>query len=373
MKSIKKSRIISLLIVCVLLSSMLFGCSGKTDEAPATADPNPAQTETPDTGETSEPVDDTVYELKFSHHDPANGTKGLMFQAWADKIYEDSNGRVKITIFAGSTLGAPTDGLNMVETGITDILWSFTGFFNKEFPATDVISLPMIGFRNAEDTVDVYWDLYESRPEIQKEFEGLKVLTLYAHPPAALGTNKLVETVADMKNVKVRVPTGPATDVITTWGAAPVTIPTPEIYQSLEKNVIEGFTFDWSGIKAFKLNEPIDYFLDFNLYAGPMFIVINEDKWNELPADLQDIIWANSGREFSHYFCQQEDATVTEFIAEIQTAGKTVTTPTDEAMAEFKAGADSVITAWIKSMGDQGYDGQGLYDDTIALIDKYVK
>ncbi len=370
MKMNRFSRVVCLVVLTVMMFSMVLGCSSNNSASTA----NTASADVANAASTveSKPADDgKVYELKFSHHDPANGTKGTMFQKWADDINKASNGRLKITIYAGSTLGAAKDGLNMVSTGICDILWSYTGFFNKEFPATDVMSLPMVGFQTAEETVDVFWDLYETRPEIQKEFEGLKPLLLYGHPPAAVGSNELIAKVGDLKGVKLRVPTGPATDVIKEWGGAPVTIPTPDIFESVEKNVINGFTFDWAGIKAFKLNEAVDYFLDLKLYVGPMFMVINEDKWNELPADLQKIIEDNSGRTFSHAFCQSEDKVVDEFKAQLLADGKTITVPTEEANAEFKAGADAVIKQWIEAKKADGFDGQNLFDEVKKLMGKY--
>ncbi len=313
------------------------------------------------------------YELKFAHHEPANSDKGKMFQAWANEVNAASNGKLNITVYPSSTLGSVVDGMNMVNNGICDILWSFTGFFNKEFTATDVISLPMLGFENTVHTVDAFWELYNQRPEIQKEFEGLKVLALYAHPPAVLGTDKKVTCVDDIKGLKVRVPTGPATQVIKEWGAIPMTIPTPDIYQSLEKGVINGYVFDWAGIPGFKLQEPTKYFLDIKLYAGPMFIVINEKKWTALPQDLQKIIEEHSYRKLSMTIAENQDQVVSAFIALMQKEGKTVIFPDEKQLAGFKVAADKVVKQWIAEMNAKGVDGQGLYDAARAVVDKYKK
>lgn len=352
----KISRVLCLILVSVLLLTMVIGCSN-TDKASGEA-----------------PKDDSkVYKLKFSHHDPATSGKGKMFQEWADEIKTATNGRVVVTLYPSSTLGAPPDGINMVNTGITDILWSFTGFFNKDFVATDVISLPLLGIKDSESSVDIFYEMYETSPEIQKEFEGLKVLSLYAHPPACIGSDKLIDSVDDLKGLKMRVPTGPATDVIKEWGAVPVTIPTPDIYQSLEKKVINGFAFDWAGVPSFKLNEAVDYFLDLKLYSGPMFIVMNEDKWNEIPADLQKIIEEHSGKEFSKNVAANEDLLVKTFIEKISKEGKTVTFLDDQGRAPFKTGGEKITAQWIENVTKAGIDGKALHQKALDTIKKYSK
>lgn len=354
MKLKKNSHVLCFILASVLILTMAIGCS-KTDTASKAADNN------------------KTYELKFSHHDPANGEKGRIFQKWADDIKAATNGRVVVTVYAGSTLGASTDGLNMVNTGICDILWSYTGFFNKEFKATDVLSLPMLGIKDARQSVDIFYEMYNSSPEIQAEFKGLKVLGLYTHPPACLGSDRLVDSVDDLKGMKLRVPTGPATDTLKEWGAVPVTIPTPDIYQSIEKKVINGFTFDWCGVEAFKLNEPVDYFLDLKLYAGPMFIVMNEKKWNELPADLQKIIEEHSGRVLSNKIAENQDGVKDAFIQKITKEGKTVTFLNEQTLAGFKPGAEKVTAQWIENVTKEGINGKALYEKALETIKKYNK
>lgn len=355
---------LSLIAILALLATTLFSCSDESDSTNTTAATAEATT--------AAAADDKTYEFKLSHHEAANSVKDKFMSEWAAQVAAATDGRVKVTVYPGAILGNTMDGLNMVRSGICDILWSFTGFFSGEFDATDVLSLPLLGIRTAEESVGVYWDLFESMPDIEEEFAGLKVLNLYCHPGSVVGTNKLVDTVDDLKGLKMRIPAGPTTDVFVEWGVSPVSLPAGDIYQALEKNVVDGYSFDWAGVEAFKVHEPIDYFLDLKLYIGPMFIVMNQDSWNKLPADLQETMATLIGRDFSYAFAQNQDAVVEEFIPRLISMGKTVTVPTDEARAGFKVGADKIVGKWVKDMDAKGYDGTGLYNKALELVEKYV-
>ena len=102
---------------------------------------------------------------------------------------------------------------------------------------------------------------------------------------------KPIRKMEEFKGVKIR-SHGPTAEMLKCLGATPVAFPMPELYQSLQKGVVDGGVFPMEALKGWKLAEvtnchiqcpPIPYSLGF-------FVVMNKDKWNSLPADIQDII-----------------------------------------------------------------------------------
>ena len=320
-------------------------------------------------------ADGQVYEFKLSLHNPDGSVEDQFCDAWAQKVDEATDGRVKVTVFPGAVLGNPADGLTMVKTGICDILWSFTGFFPAEFKANSVLSLPLLLPGTSQENTAVFWDLIESRPEILEEFEdqSLKLLEFHAGPTAILGSNKLVASVDDLKNLQLRVGGGPLTDAVVAWGVSPIAMPPTDLYESLQKNVIDGYIFDPAGVLAYKAYEPVEYFLDLPFNANPLFTVMNLDKWNQLPADLQELVTSVSGRLASDEFAEMQDASTAELWAAVEEAGKTITVPTQEVMAGFQPGADEAISKWVEEKSADGIDADGLVRAVGELVEKNVK
>jgi len=359
---------LSVVAILVVFALLFVACGG--DETATTQAPGDTSGTT-----TAAPVDGKVYEFKLSLHNPADSVEDQALKAWAKNVEEATGGQVKITVFPGSVLGNPTDGLTMVQTGICDILWSYTGFF-KEFKATSVLGLPLLLPGTAVENTAVFWDLVESRPDILAEFDGLKlkVLEFHAGPTAILGSNKSVTSVDGFKNLKMRVGGGPLTDALVNWGGSPVAMPPTDLYEALQKNVIEGYIFDPAGVLPYKVYEPVDHFLDLPFNANPLFTVMNLDKWNELPADLQEKIRSVSGRTASDAFAQVHDASTAKLWSVVKDLNKTVTVATDDVIAGFQPGADKAIAKWADAMAADGVqDPSGLVDAVRAFVQKNVK
>lgn len=348
------------LAAILVLCALVFVACGESETATTQAQ-----------GASGESTDGKVYEFKLSLHNPADSPEDQFLKAWAQQVQEATGGQVKVTVFPGSVLGNPTDGLTMVQTGICDILWSYTGFF-QEFRATSVLGLPLLLPGTALENTAVFWDLIESRPDIVDEFEGLKLklLEFHAGPAAILGAHKSVTSADDFKALKVRVGGGPLTDAVVSWGGSPVAMPPTDLYEALQKNVIEGFIFDPAGVLPYKVYEPVDYFLDLPFSANPLFTVMNLDKWNELPADLQDKIMSVSGRSASEAFATAQDVSTAELWSIVKDADKTLTVATDEVIAGFQPGADEAIAKWAQEKAAAGVDATGLVEAVRALTQK---
>ena len=62
----------------------------------------------------------------------------------------------------------------------------------------------------------------------------------------------------DLKGLKVRSP-GSVAGMIKALGATPVSMPMPEVYQALQKGVVEGAVYPEETNKGWKMGEVTDY------------------------------------------------------------------------------------------------------------------
>ena len=127
-----------------------------------------------------------------------------------------------------------------IRSGIADIGWCVQGYWPEQTPLSDVMSLPFLPISSAEKGSETLWKLYEKFPSVQKEFNEIQPLVLYTSSPNLLVSKKQVRTLEDFKGLKLRVLGGPPTEMAKALGAVPTLIPMPDVYQSLDKGVVDG-------------------------------------------------------------------------------------------------------------------------------------
>jgi TRAP-type C4-dicarboxylate transport system substrate-binding protein len=113
-------------------------------------------------------------------------------------------------------------------------------------------------------------------------------------PPANQLISKTpIRTLADFKGKKVR--TIPAyNNLIKSLGAEPISLPSADLYQSLQKGIIDAAITGANDFVGLKLIEVAKYYTALNLgnTAHPQK-VFNIDSWNKLPPDIQKIFTDN--------------------------------------------------------------------------------
>lgn len=316
--------------------------------------------------------DDTVYEFNLSMHDPLTSNNGKFYQNWADEISEATNGRVKITLFGSGTLAAGPDVADMVEGGGVDIGWIYTGFYANQYPLSEVTTLVLEGFETCEATTEALWDLYEETPELQEEWGNYKLLTLYANPANLIMTkDKPVTSLADMKGRTLRSPAGVISSAVSLWGGSPIMMAPGDIYQALEKNNISGAVFEPAGVVNFTLQEQLKYFAEMPLFQGVFALVMNQEKWDALPADLQEAIMEVSGRAGSLAAAADFEAAANQAKDTIKAAGGEFYEVDPAVVAEFKAACASTSDEWAAAHTADGFDGAAYVERARELLAKY--
>lgn len=369
-------RILSLLLAVALLGTLLTACGGK--QTPPPANTAPAQT-TPaqpgDTGTGGLTTTGQNWELSATCHDPATSVKTLFIQEWASRVKDVTAGQVNITTYPGATLAASTAALEAMVTGAVDVAWVFTSFFPNQFPLTDVVTLPMLGIKDVPQATNVLWDLYDWSADMQKELsDEYKMIMLYTNPPNHLSTaTKEVKSLETIKGVQYRAPSGAITDILTLWGAVPIMMGPPDVYEALEKKVIDGYAFEYSGLADFNLQEVTKYYMDMPIYVGPFLLLMNKDVWNAFPADIQAAIDSVSDRDCSLEMAQifQEDYD-TKRNEVLSREGAVLTQISEADYAAFKAVADEYNNGWAAKISEKGIDGKAFLDKAIEFVQKYA-
>src|SRR5499427_341844 len=196
------------------------------------------------------------FKLHFADQDSLTGWgPAHALYPWVKQVEEATKGRLKIDVYPSQTLIKGVDMWKGVRSGIADIGWCVQGYWPEQTPLSDVMSLPFLPITSAEKGSEALWKLYEKFPAMQKEFSEIQPLVLYTSSPNLLVVKKQVKTLEDFKGLKFRVLGGPPTEMAKALGAVPTLIPMPDVYQSLDKGVVDGAAAPWEAIQAFRLYE----------------------------------------------------------------------------------------------------------------------
>ena len=295
-----------------------------------------------------------------------------ILDVWADKVEADSGGRIKIDRFPSMQLGGtPPQLIDQAIDGVADIIWTVAGYTPGRFPQLEVFELPFLS-PDAEATSRAFWELAEARM-METDFAAFKPLGLWVHGPGVIHANRPITDVADLRGLKLRAPTRTTTTLFTELGATAVGMPVPAVPEALSRGVIDGAVIPWEVVPALKVQELVSNHTEFPgnaLYTTAFIMAMNRDAYDALPADLQAVIDANSGLEFSAFAgrtMQEYDAPGRALAA---ARGNTIITLNADQVAAWRAASQPTIDNWIAAADAAGIDGTGLFEDATALIAK---
>jgi len=315
-------------------------------------------------------AEDKPIELKFSSWvGVGHGHHTGVLLPWTKMIEEKSGGRLKVTIYPGSTLGKASDHWDLVRNGIADMGFAALGYTPGRFPRSSVTELPLL-FKTAKGGSQAVWSIFDK--DLKTEFSGVKILWIWVHPPGQFHmTRKAVHAPEDLVGLKIRSATPTTVSMVKALGATPVSIPAPEAYNALERGVVDGTIFPWEAISSFKLSEVLRHHTVVDLYATPLMTIMNQQKYDGLPADLRKVIDDLSGAWGAEFTGAAWDRNENEGIAAAKKAGATIYTVPPDQRVHWAAKLKPVEDEWLTSMTAKGLPAKQILQDLREAIKRY--
>lgn len=367
-------KVIALVMVLVMCLALFAGCGNSGNNASAPADNNNAAAN--NNSNASAPASNgKTYNLIVVNHDASTSMCEEYIETLCNMIGEESGGRLTFSFNPGGSLLGASETLDGVKNGAADICWSCTSFFGSRFPISEFINLCANGITSARMGSDVYQQMYNEIPELQKELGDWKILALHAcaYGPISTVKNK-IETPDDFKGKQIRTAGTVASQYITALGATPVTVPTSDVYEGVSKGVFDGFTNDWHNIDCFKLFEPIDYCLDLPVSYTSCFVMMSKDTYNSLDAELQAVVdkfALDAGSGYAGDMAGYWWDSCRYWVADkMRDNGVDVYEPSAELLSW--AQSDEIVKPihewYIGYLNDAGLDGQAIYDKCMEIV-----
>ncbi|AXS42304.1 TRAP transporter substrate-binding protein [Breoghania sp. L-A4] len=294
-------------------------------------------------------------ELKLADFQPpTHFVVDTTYKPFAKTISEATNGAVTVSLFMGGELGpGPAEQYNRAVDGVADIVFSLPGYTASTFPKTLLSELP--GVIDAETgTARVLANL----DKLSGEYRRVVLLGLWNNAPNLLFmADKPVRSLDDLKGLKIRVPSRNAGLVIEAWGAAPVSMPAPAIYNAMQTGVIDGAMIDATTLGAFRLKEVTKYITQgMDTTISSFFLIMNRDGFKDLIEAQQKVV-LDAGRQAAldgnAAWLRIADKAIADFVA---TDGKELITLAPEEAEKFNAASASVVETVIAEADANGLE-----------------
>jgi len=226
--------------------------------------------------------------IKFSHVVANETPKGKGAEFFKKKAEELTKGRVKVEIYANSTLYKDKEEMEALQLGAVQMLAPSLAKFGplgvKEF---EVFDLPYI------------FDGYDSLRKVtlgpvgqqllgKLEAKGIKGLTYWDNGFKSFSANTPIMMPADLKGKKMRIQSSKVLEEeIRALGGLPQVMAFSEVYQALQTGVVDGTENPISNLYTQKMHEVQKHLsLTEHGYLG-YAVIVNKKYWEGLPADIR--------------------------------------------------------------------------------------
>ncbi len=307
--------------------------------------------------------------LTYSSLFPPTHIQSKLSQAWCDEVEKRTNGKVVVQYFPSQTLTKAKQNYDGVVSGLSDMGLCLFAYTRGRFPVLEAVDLPL-GYTTGVQATKVVNEIYnELNP---KELSDTEVMFLHAHGPGLLHTKgKAVKSMKDVKGLKFR-GHGTSALVVKALGGTPVSMPMPELYQSLLKGIIEGALYPLEVNKGWKMGEVVDYVTMSTsiAYTSSFYVVMNKQKWNSIPTDLQEII-RQINQEYIPKHGAAWDKSDKAGLEYFKSLGHQVVDLSDAEAINWQKAVIPVIEQYIEKMNKNGFDGKKIVEFVKSSLAKH--
>ena len=215
--------------------------------------------------------------------------------AACDEFAKGFNARVgdayKVQVYPGGALVGVIEYFDAVRTGAVEIACAPWAVYGGADSRLNIVEAPFL-FNGLESAIAAARPLLALHDEVLMEKFNQKALGLFTTGGMdCISKKKPIKKLEDWKDELVAAFSPPAAILFQGLGASPVTIMWPEMYQALQKGVIDVAGQTAHGMIVSRLTDVCKYFTAFHGLTGWNGFSINLDLYNKMPENIQKILW----------------------------------------------------------------------------------
>jgi TRAP-type transport system periplasmic protein len=313
-----------------------------------------------------------VYELNLNvSAAPTSPFNENVAKPWAEYVEKETDGAVKVNVFPSAALGSLSTALDDINAGVYEAglvppgLHVDTVLFPLTIADTPfLVNSPEI----AQKVLTQFVDKFMKNTFVDGTFMGISSTDSYQ----IYGT-KPIKSVKDLDKQKLSDSVAGRLELFKELGAVPVSLANTELYESLERGVVDSVSYTAVGANGYKLDEVAPYMTKIDLAVSTLPFVINTNFLDSLPEDIKQKFIDDFGPEYSdlmtELYTTSAEESIKTFEANAGEKGGGVYVPSEEEMKDFKAPVKKQMDAWVKEADKRGFNGQEMMDYFVELLE----
>lgn len=311
---------------------------------------------------------DDTYVLHYTTYSNAASDQSRTAQRWAEQVEEITDGGVTVRLHYSESLVGADESAQATLDGRADMAQVGSIYAASDLSMFTVIELPF-ETDNPEVQMTAIERLYEENETYREDFDRQGVRLLFPIPlgVAAVGLEEKAESLDDLKGMSIR-SGGLTSDVMLAAGANPIGMTANDIYESMSRGVVDGYTaLALANLPTFGLSQATPYLMDPGIGAYSSSIaVINEELFQSMPEEHQEALLEVSDQGISMGL-EEMDALGETACQELTENGTEFSSLPEEEVAELKENA-GIAQDWVERYEERGYDAQSVLDDYRRII-----
>lgn len=257
-------------------------------------------------------------ELKAATIGSQQGIQMAGLNALSKHVAETTGDSAKINLFHSGSLGDQISNIESLDTRTLDITTIETPITTID-EDMGILSLPYL-FRDREHVDSVLNGEIGDALKQRLQEQGYRVIGFYEGGFRHITNNsRAIETPDDLSGLRIRTPgSRQRVEMFNAYGANASPLPYPELYSALQTGVFDGQENPLVEVEASRFYEVQDYLsLSGHVYTVG-FLLMNEDRFQELPKEVQQALLEGGDKAFEATvaFGEQADQSVIELVKE---------------------------------------------------------
>ncbi|WP_340149122.1 TRAP transporter substrate-binding protein DctP [uncultured Sneathiella sp.] len=298
--------------------------------------------------------------------------RGIMegMESFSEQISKATDGNFEVSLQYGGVLSDPKENLDGLKIGAFEAAMFCPVYHPSKTPAITGLDLPFLPVTDLETRVKVH-EAYLHNPAVLDElarWNAYPLMTALMPNYEVMGKGEAPKSIKDWEGLRLSA-SGGIGDLMKSIGAIPTTVPAPEMYQSLERGVMDGVAFPYTyAFAAYKLHELADWRTEkSSLGSLTCVLVASKQAYEALPPQYRELIDRVKPGAYKHqidtYTAIDEK---NEKLFEEEGLKKVRFSEEDVEQIMDKAVQPS-WDAWVAARNAEGLDGQALLDEILAL------
>ena len=292
--------------------------------------------------------------IRMANSVPATAHMNVqVFGPWCERVTAQSDGTVDAKLFPSDAIATSQNMWDRILASVVDVGFVNTSYYAGQFKKTSVPGMPLQTKESLPASVAL-WNMTQPGQPLADEWKDVRVLGIFAYPSSGIVSTVPISRLEDLAGKKVGVGARAVGQWMQNLGAAPISLPYSQTYESLQRGLVVAYTVGWTGVQPLKLWEVAKYYTAGRFGASSVVgIVMSKASYAKLADKGKQAVDANSGLKFTKElgaFWDRIDNEGRQLVAD--KPGTQIFDLDEKELSRWSKAAEPVIADWVKDTPD---------------------